>query len=125
MGWVQRIGTLLSSDAARLAVRDDPVGLRRTGSAAQSALLEQMAVDRDAQLADASLRRAARKVLVSLQNHWEGLTCLSSGPRLRWTTIQRKARAGCAPRYLGQQSLLWLGQRVGRALGRLPDLRSS
>src|ERR1039457_3255238 len=73
MGWVQRIGTLYHLNEARLAVRDNPVSFAEPDRQLR-AHLEQMAVDRDAQLSDASLRRAARKVLVSLQNHWEGLT---------------------------------------------------
>lgn len=81
MGWVQRIGTLYHLNAARLAVRDDPVSFVERDRRLR-AHLEQMAVDRDAQLADASLRRAARKVLVSLQNHWEGLTVFVERPEI-------------------------------------------
>ena len=39
-----------------------------------------MVAERDAQIADASLRHVARKVLVSLQNHWEGLTVFVERP---------------------------------------------
>jgi transposase len=81
MGWVQRIGTLYHLNAARLAVRDDPVSFVERDRRLR-AHLEQMAVDRDAQLADASLRRAARKVLVSLQNHWKGLTVFVERPEI-------------------------------------------
>jgi transposase len=41
-----------------------------------------MVTDRDAQLADAGLRRVARKVLLSLQNHWEGLTVFVERPEI-------------------------------------------
>jgi transposase len=81
MGWVQRIGTLYHLNEARLAVRDNPVSFAEPDRQLR-AHLEQMAVDRDAQLADASLRRAARKVLVSLQNHWEGLTVFVERPEI-------------------------------------------
>jgi transposase len=73
MGWVQRIGTLYHLNDARLAVHNDPVSFASADQQLR-AHLAQMVTDRDAQLADDSLRRAACKVLVSLQNHWEGLT---------------------------------------------------
>jgi transposase len=41
-----------------------------------------MVADREADLADASVHRAARKVLVSLQNHWEGLTVFVARPEI-------------------------------------------
>jgi transposase len=81
MGWVQRIGTLYHLNEARLAVRDDPGSFAEPDRQLR-AHLEQMAVDRDAQLSDASLRRAARKVLVSMQNHWEGLTVFVERPEI-------------------------------------------
>ena len=81
MGWVQRIGTLYHLNEARLAVRDDPVRFAEADSRLR-AHLAQMVADRDAQLADTSLRRAARKVLVSLQNHWEGLTVFVERPEI-------------------------------------------
>jgi transposase len=78
---VQRIGTLYHLNEARLAVREDPVSFAERDRQLR-AHLERMAVDRDAQLSDASLRRAARKVLVSLQNHWEGLTVFVERPEI-------------------------------------------
>ncbi len=81
MGWVARIGTLYHLNDARLAVRDDPVRFTERDRQLR-AHLEQMSADRGAQLADASLRRAAHKVLVSLQNHWEGLTVFVDRPEI-------------------------------------------
>jgi len=73
MGWVQRIGTLYHLNDARVAVQNHPVSFAKADTELR-AHLAQMVTERDAQLADESLRGAARKVLVSLQNHWEGLT---------------------------------------------------
>jgi transposase len=81
MGWVQRIGTLYHLNEARLAVRDEPASFAMRDRRLR-AHLEQMVAERDAQLSDAGLRRAARKVLVSLQNHWEGLTVFVERPEI-------------------------------------------
>jgi transposase len=81
MGWVQRIGTLYHLNDARVAVRHEPVRFAAADRQLR-AHLEQMVADRDAQLADDRLRRAARKVLVSLQNHWEGLTVFVERPEI-------------------------------------------
>jgi transposase len=79
MGWVQRIGTLYHLNDARVAVRDQPLSFAAADGELR-AHLAQMVAERDAQIADASLRRVARKVLVSLQNHWEGLTVFVERP---------------------------------------------
>jgi transposase len=81
MGWVRHIGTLYHLNEARLAVRDDPVSFAMRDRRLR-AHLEQMLAERDAQLSDASLRRAQRKVLVSMQNHWEGLTVFVERPEI-------------------------------------------
>jgi len=81
MGWVQRIGTLYHLNDARLAVRGESGSFAERDRRLRTHL-EQMRADRDAQLADASLRRAAHKVLVSLQNHWEGLTVFVERPEI-------------------------------------------
>ena len=81
MGWVQCIGTLYHLNEARVAVHNDPVSFAKADQQLR-AHLAQMVTDRDAQLADDSLRRAARKVLVSLQNHWEGLTVFVERPEI-------------------------------------------
>ena len=79
MGWVQRIGTLYHLNDARVAVRDQPLSFAEADGKLR-VHLAQMVAERDAQIADASLRRVARKVLVSLQNHWEGLTVFVERP---------------------------------------------
>ena len=79
MGWVQRIGTLYHLNDARVAVRDQPLSFAEADGKLR-VHLAQMVAERDAQIADADLRHAARKVLVSLQNHWEGLTVFVERP---------------------------------------------
>ena len=81
MGWVERIGTLYHLNQARLAARGDAQRFA-AHEARLKAHLEQMVTDREADLADASVHRAARKVLVSLQNHWEGLTVFVARPAI-------------------------------------------
>ena len=81
MGWVQRIGTLYHLNDVRLAVRDDPARFAEHDRQLR-AHLEQMSADRSIQRADARLPPAAHKVLVSLQNHWEGLTVFVDRPEI-------------------------------------------
>jgi transposase len=81
MGWVKRIGTLYHLNEARLTARGDAQRFAAHDTKLK-AHLEQMVADREADLADASVHRAARKVLVSLQNHWEGLTVFVARPEI-------------------------------------------
>jgi transposase len=101
MGWVQRIGTLYHLNDARLAVREDPVSFAQRDQRLR-AHLEQMVADRDAQLADPSLRRASRKVLVSLQNHWEGLTVFVARPEIAMDN--NKAESALRNEVLGRKA---------------------
>jgi transposase len=73
MDWVERIGTLYHLNDARLEVQADAVSFAQR-DAQLRAHLQQMRAQCERGLADKSLHRAARKVLESLKNHWEGLT---------------------------------------------------
>lgn len=73
MGWVKHIGTLYHLNEGRLAVRQEPAAFAE-GDRKLRAHLQGMATQAQVQLTDQSLHRAARKVLVSLHKHWEGLT---------------------------------------------------
>ena len=109
MGWVARIGTLYHLNDARLAVRDDPVRFTERDRQLR-AHLEQMSADRGAQLADASLRRAAHKVLVSLQNHWEGLTVFVDRPEI---AMDNNAENALRPFCVGRRNWLFSDTEAG------------
>ena len=81
LAWVERIAGLYGLNKRRLAQRDDP---ERFG-AAQGALetaLEEMATERDRELAEPDLSTPRRKVLKSLKNHWGGLTVFVDHPEV-------------------------------------------
>ena len=73
MCWVERIGTLYHLNECRLTVQADPAGFAAR-DAQLKAHLQHMEQQCEADLADPTVRPAARKVLQSLQKHWEGLT---------------------------------------------------
>jgi transposase len=82
MGWVERIGTLYHLNKLRLEVREDAVLFARR-DAELRAHVHQMRAQCERSLADVELHRAARKVLQSLQRHWEGLTIFVERPDIR------------------------------------------
>ena len=100
----------------RLAQRDDP---ERFG-AAQGALetaLEEMATERDRELAEPDLSTPRRKVLKSLKNHWGGLTVFVDHPEvamdnnvaertLRNPVIGRKNYYGSGARWSGELAVM-------------------
>jgi len=82
MGWVERIGTLYQLNDERLEVRADAASFAER-DARLKAHVEQMRQEYECGLADQGLHRAARKVLKSLKNHWEGLTVFVDRPEVR------------------------------------------
>jgi transposase len=79
--WLRRIGDLYRLNRARLKhkIGTEPF------TAADAALrghIDEMAADRDAQLADDKLRDPCRKALVSLTEHFGGLTLFVDDPRI-------------------------------------------
>ena len=76
---MDRIGRLYYLNGQRLAVRDDP----RQWPTRQLRLekqVEQMVSQRSKELARPQLAIRAKKVLESLDNHWEGLTQFVHNP---------------------------------------------
>jgi transposase len=82
MDWVERIGTLYHLNKARLEVHEDAVRFAQRDTQLR-AHLQLMHEECERGLADASLHRAARKVLKSLMRHWEGLTVFVEHPEVR------------------------------------------
>jgi transposase len=81
LGWVERIGLLYKHNDARLAVRDQPQAFAaKDGELRQhvAALAEQA----QKELSDAKIHPARQKVLVSLQEHWGGLSVFVAHPEV-------------------------------------------
>jgi transposase len=72
LGWVTQIAILNGPNRQRLALREQPERFSEAQAMLERAV-EQMASERDAQLLDAELHPARRKVPESLQRHWSGL----------------------------------------------------
>ena len=68
----------------------------------------------EAELADPTLATPCRKVLVSLQEHWPGLTRFVDDLRIPWTTTPRSGRRMVGP---WGKELLWLWCVVERSPG--------
>ena len=77
--WVDRIGRLYYLNGQRLAVRDDPKQWP-TRQLRLEKQVEQMASQRSKELTRPQLAIRAKKVLESLENHWEGLTQFVHNP---------------------------------------------
>lgn len=79
--WVDRIAGLYRLNAARLAASGDVDAFMAAESKLRQAV-EQMEAARDAELADPKLHGASRKVLESLERHWEGLVLFVEHPEV-------------------------------------------
>lgn len=81
-GWVARIGQLYKHNAERLAARQKgQEGLFEETDKKLKEAVGAMSKQREEELAeDEKLHPAARKVLTSLKEHWEGLTVFVSEP---------------------------------------------
>jgi transposase len=79
--WLARIRELYRLNRERL--REAPgTGEFATADAQLRQYVAAMAADRDAELADNKLRQPCRKVLASLNEHWNGLTLFVDDPRI-------------------------------------------
>lgn len=112
MGWVDEIGQLYHLNAMR---QQAPGGssLRSTNQAALRRALASMASRRDVALADILLAEPAAKVMLSMKEHWAGLTVFVKRP---WVPMdnnvaERDARLAVVGRknFYGSASL-WSGQ---------------
>lgn len=110
--WLHRIRALYRWNRQRLAVLNDPAELAKADAALRQAILE-MKRQLEAELADPQLRTPCRKVLESLQNHWEGLTRFVNDPRIPMdnNASERRLRGPAVGRknYYGSGSL-WSGR---------------
>lgn len=77
--WVLRIGTLYHLNEQRLALEQGSAEYTSADVELRQAV-DEMAAQRDRELTDPKLHAACRKVLKSLDNHWEGLTLFLDRP---------------------------------------------
>lgn len=110
--WLARIGKLYELNARRLSVLDKPEAFQDENSKLVEAL-DEMVVERDAELADSELHPARRKVLKSLKEHWSGLTLFVKHPEVpmdnnpaeriqRPEVVGRKNYGGSGARWSGE-----------------------
>jgi transposase len=81
LGWVRRIGLLYEHNEARLGVREEPQAFAQKDAVLRQHV-EQMAQQRQQELAEPGTHPARQKVLTSLQEHWEGLTAFVGHPEV-------------------------------------------
>jgi transposase len=79
--WVEDIGALYNRNDQRLAVQDDPNTFAQEDRLLR-AQVEHFRERRDAELALPNLHPQKRKVLVSLEEHWSGLTVFVDHPEV-------------------------------------------
>jgi transposase len=112
LAWLRRIRELYHWNRQRLAVRKNMGKFTRADRALRRAIVA-MRQQLEAELADRQLRLPCRKVLESLQEHWEGLTRFVDDPRIPMdnNASERRLRGPALGRknYYGSGSL-WSGQ---------------
>ena len=81
LGWVERIAQLYRCNDERLTVLKQPEAFAKAQHQLSQAV-EQMAEQREGQLADLRLHPVRRKVLQSLKSHWSGLILFVTHPEV-------------------------------------------
>jgi transposase len=81
LGWVGRIGQLYKDNQARLEVQEDAAAFAVQDQRLRQQV-EAMAEQAHKELADPRIHPARQKVLVSLQEHWGGLTVFVEHPEV-------------------------------------------
>jgi transposase len=81
VGWVGRIGELYKLNGERLQEKTTSRAFRQKDKRLRQAA-EEMRQSREAQLQEQGLHPAKRKVLQSMQEHWEGLTLFVDNPQV-------------------------------------------
>lgn len=112
VAWLRRLGELYRLNRQRLAVRKHQSKFARADRALRRAIVA-MQHQWETPLANPQLRQPCRKVLESLQEHWEGLTRLVDDPRIPMDTnaSERRLRSPAVGRKNAYGSgSLWSGQ---------------
>jgi transposase len=110
--WLRRIRVLYRRNDGRRAVQKDAAAFGEADGRLRQAVAE-MKTQRETELARADLATPCRKVLESLQEHWEGLTRFVDDPRIpmdnnaserqaRGPAVARKNFYGSGPEWSGR-----------------------
>ena len=91
MSWVEGIGGLFDLNRRRLQVRKQPESFAAWDRELRGALWG-LARQRDAELGSPTLPKACKKVLRSLERHWEGLTVFLDHPEVAMDNKRRRTR---------------------------------
>jgi transposase len=115
--WLRRIRVLYQVNHHRLAAAKGSVGFGEADGCLRPAVAE-MKAEIETELARADLATPCRKVLESLEAHWEGLTLFVDDSRIPMdnNTSERRARGAAVARknFYGSGSL-WSGQLAAAA----------
>jgi transposase len=112
LGWVGRIGLLYKANDERLQVQQDAPAFAEKDKQLRGHL-EGMARQAQGELADEGIHPARKKALVSLQEHWDGLTVFADHPEVpldnnraeravRGPVVLRKNSYGSGSRWAGE-----------------------
>lgn len=111
-GWLERIGALYHLNERRLAVREDSEGFEQRDRDLRAAV-DALAAQAEQELTEEPLHPARRKALVSLGEHWTGLTVFVEHPEvpLDNNTAERAERGPVVGRknYYGSGAV-WSGR---------------
>jgi transposase len=124
LGWVARIGALYRLNDARVAVRENPAAFAAADAPLRAAVTA-LGAHGEAELADAALHPARRKVLESLGDHWTGLTVFVAHPEVPMdnNTAERVQRGPVVGRknYYGSGAV-WAGHLAAMLFSLLQTL---
>src|SRR5262245_18827371 len=81
LGWVERIGLLYQANDARLKAQREPAAFAVKDGELRS-LVQEMGRQAEAELADAGIPPARQKLLLRLQEHWDGLRVFVDHPEV-------------------------------------------
>lgn len=125
LGWVARIGALYHRNARRLELREDSEGFEQRDRDLRAAV-DEMAAQAQAELTGPDIHPARQKVLLSLSNHWTGLTVFVEHPEVPMdnNAVERTERGPVVGRknYYGSGAV-WSGQLAAMLFSLLETLR--
>ncbi|HEX2185566.1 MAG TPA: IS66 family transposase, partial [Chloroflexota bacterium] len=124
LGWVGRIGAIYRLNDERRAVLKDPAAFAPADARLRAAVTA-LGAQGEAELAEASLHPARRKVLESLGEHWTGLTVFVEHPEVPMdnNTAERAERGPVVGRknYYGSGAV-WAGRLAAMLFSLLQTL---
>jgi transposase len=124
LGWVERIGQLYQRNDERLAAQEEPAKFAVADEQLRVAVTA-LGARGESELSDPSLHPARRRVLLSLGNHWTGLTVFVEHPEVPMdnNTAERAQRGPVVGRknYYGSGAV-WAGRLAAMMFSLLQTL---